>query len=386
MPIPASFKGVSSDCRPWEFVGELFVCRECGHLQKRMDKRWRQEAAAIYDTYDIYHLSDGSEQVKFTRNAAETRSLAILRRFAESVVVPDSGSLLDVGCGKGTLFRAFGTMFPGWKMVGSEQSDKCRAAVQAIDGVTAFHSGPLEQIQGTFELVTLIHVLEHVWDPVSMLHGLRRFLKQGGHMLIQVPNAFESSFDLMVTDHSSHFTLGSLMTLAEKAGLDISLISNEWLAKEITIVLAEPSTRKPAFDASRLDVNAFGTALATIDWLQAVVEDAASVAQPNGVAIFGTAVAGTWLAGMLGESVKFFVDEDPIRSGKRHMAKQVYHPRTVPTSVPIYLALPYPQAWLATRLQQSYPHLKFVAPPSPRFLSEDVNLQQKPLLPEPKAI
>jgi SAM-dependent methyltransferase len=41
---------------------------------------------------------------------------------------------------------------------------------------------------GSFDVITLWHVFEHLADPVSMLKEVRRLLKVGGRLLIEVPN------------------------------------------------------------------------------------------------------------------------------------------------------------------------------------------------------
>ena len=48
-------------------------------------------------------------------------------------------------------------------------------------------------------------------------------------------------------------------------------------------------------------------------WLGTIVDEAKACA---GIGVFGTAIAGTWLASMASESVGFFVDEDRQRTGK----------------------------------------------------------------------
>jgi hypothetical protein len=42
--------------------------------------------------------------------------------------------------------------------------------------------------------------------------------------------------------------------------------------------------------------------------------------------IFGTAVAGTWLAGARDIEVDFFVDEDPSRIGAKHLGIPIISP------------------------------------------------------------
>ncbi len=54
---------------------------------------------------------------------------------------------------------------PPWTLAGNEISDRDRRTIFAIPGVEAMHAGPIDSVPGRFELVTMVHVLEHVTVP-----------------------------------------------------------------------------------------------------------------------------------------------------------------------------------------------------------------------------
>jgi hypothetical protein len=60
---------VTSDCKPFAAGGRLFACRVCGSIQKLPDESWLADIKRIYKEYEIYHLSDGAEQLIFTDGA-----------------------------------------------------------------------------------------------------------------------------------------------------------------------------------------------------------------------------------------------------------------------------------------------------------------------------
>ena len=79
------------------------------------------------------------------------------------------------------------------------------------------------------DLVIYCHVLEHLPDPVKELRGVRKVLKEGGLLYIEVPglrNVRKSYYynqDLLrylQGAHNYHFTLKSLRNCAEKAGFE----------------------------------------------------------------------------------------------------------------------------------------------------------------------
>lgn len=98
------------------------------------------------------------------------------------------GKLLDVGCGTGLYLHAFQRL--GWEAYGVEisaavaEETRRRLGLKVISGVLEDAKFP----DGTFDVVTLIHVLEHLLDPVATLHEVCRILKSGGMALMAVPN------------------------------------------------------------------------------------------------------------------------------------------------------------------------------------------------------
>jgi 2-polyprenyl-3-methyl-5-hydroxy-6-metoxy-1,4-benzoquinol methylase len=110
------------------------------------------------------------------------RRLAILRRFATG------GTLLDVGAGIGEFIARASFLFD---CVGVEPSAEAVELAQTCFGV-AFRHGLLEDLPhrpGSFDVVTLWHVLEHVPLPGSTLARCCQLLRLGGHLAIAVPNA-----------------------------------------------------------------------------------------------------------------------------------------------------------------------------------------------------
>jgi SAM-dependent methyltransferase len=93
--------------------------------------------------------------------------------------------MLDVGCGNGATLRAFGQMAPGWTKAGTEFDEKYRTEIEAIPNTEPLHVGPVEFVPGAFDVITMVHVLEHIVEPVGVLETLRGKLASGGLFLVQ---------------------------------------------------------------------------------------------------------------------------------------------------------------------------------------------------------
>ncbi len=76
--------------------------------------------------------------------------------------------------------------------------------------------------RGSYDVVTLFHVLEHLKDPVDDIREMAAFLKEGGVFAIEVPDIL---YPKMRFDHKWHdghlygFDLQTLESVALKAGL-----------------------------------------------------------------------------------------------------------------------------------------------------------------------
>lgn len=355
---PPALGGVSSDIKPYPRSFPLWVCRACGHVQKSITPDWLTLTAEIYAQYDIYHLAGGAEQVVFQDDAAQARSARLLGRLLETAPQPPQGALLDVGCGNGAMLRSAAQLLPGWQLFGQEINDHFRADVESIPGVEKLLVGDVTEIDGTFDLITLLHVLEHIADPVGFLTRLGEKLNPGGLLLIQVPAFMDNPYDLLVADHASHFTPATLTHLAARAGLGAVAPAEYWIAKEISLLLQKAKEKPlvPQVEATRQAVEK------RIAWLRGLAEHARQIAANQPFGIFGTATGGTWLGGILQPA--FFVDEDALKAGGYHLQCPIYLPENAPSGGVVYLALaPAVAKSVYNRLQPRYPALKFIQPP-----------------------
>lgn len=111
--------------------------------------------------------------------------------YRERVPLPPTAArprLLDIGCGNGEyLARA---REAGWEVFGCDFDP---AAVRAASASGAeVREGGAEAFAdsiGSFDAVTLSHIVEHVHDPAALLARCRDLLKPGGTLFIDTPNA-----------------------------------------------------------------------------------------------------------------------------------------------------------------------------------------------------
>ncbi|MFX0196563.1 MAG: class I SAM-dependent methyltransferase [Candidatus Hodarchaeota archaeon] len=110
------------------------------------------------------------------------------------------GRLLDIGCGTGNfVFRAREL---GWDAYGIEISKRNSAFLRNELGLNVLNASIEEVNLGSeyFDVVILNHVLEHLFDPKSVLRKISGFLRKGGILAIYVPNELESLYSKLMLD------------------------------------------------------------------------------------------------------------------------------------------------------------------------------------------
>ncbi len=345
------FKRVTSDCKPWPEGGQLGICQSCGCVQALVNETWQKESAEIYKSYTIYHQGGGAEQGVFESSglgsARSDRLLTALKRLDQ---MPKTGRLLDLGCGNGGFLKSFHGHFPDWQLAGLEWDDKYRSQVEALPGVERLFTGPLAEVPGHFDAISMIHVLEHIEAPRQHLESVKAKLKPGGLLIIELPYYVENPFELFVADHASHFDSNTIRALLGLAGFRVGHLETQWVPKELSIV----AQNNPPV-AAESPVPDLRWISSVISWLRSVATDARALAHDSPrFGLFGTSIAAAWLFGELGNGIAFFVDEDPNRVGGDYFGLPVYHPSTVPAGSDVYVGLaPKLSYTVANRLQSS---------------------------------
>ena len=106
----------------------------------------------------------------------------------------EKGPIVDIGCGGGLFLRILRER--GYPGVGLDNSTDAARVAWRQNGVPVIcgdlTNSPLDR--GGFSLVTMFHVLEHVYDPVAYLRTARDLLAANGRLVVQVPNASSWQF------------------------------------------------------------------------------------------------------------------------------------------------------------------------------------------------
>lgn len=161
---------------------DLVRCCSC-HLVFVLKQPDMVELEKMYSIESGYHdkYAYGEADLTWETERAH-RHLGDIRRHKAS------GRLLDVGCSAGFFLKE--ARAAGWDVCGVELSEGTAAIARQRFGLDV-RTGVLTDdlfAPGSFDVVTLWDVIEHLKDPISILTTAKRLLKRDGVLLIETPN------------------------------------------------------------------------------------------------------------------------------------------------------------------------------------------------------
>jgi 2-polyprenyl-3-methyl-5-hydroxy-6-metoxy-1,4-benzoquinol methylase len=153
------------------------------------------------------------------------------KRFISAPKDIQKGSILDVGCGDGLFLSPLKDY--GWQVYGTELSEL--VARRARRGGINMRCGELTDLKyeaNFFEIVRMLSVLEHTYDPMAYLREAGRVLKPKGYLILEVPNfdsiakrVFKKDWvGLDIPRHLYHFQPKTLKEMLKKSGFNVDRI------------------------------------------------------------------------------------------------------------------------------------------------------------------
>ena len=168
---------------------------------------------------------------ELTDHSCEEEDEARSRSVADQFALVGSyrrlpGSLLDVGCGTGLFVCT--VQKGGWEATGLDASAWAVARGGQRCPRARFRAGLLRESDfpaGSFDVVTLWNVLEHVPRPVETLERIRSWLAFDGWLFLSLPNAdsriarlMGKRWVLLLREHLWYFSPTTIAALLSRSG------------------------------------------------------------------------------------------------------------------------------------------------------------------------
>ncbi|HAI77102.1 MAG TPA: methyltransferase [Microscillaceae bacterium] len=164
---------------------QLVACQSCGFIFTN-PRPTESHIAAYYQSeqYQSHSQQKGGffqKTYQWVRQKMQRRKLALVQTLA-----PQTGRLLDVGCGLGTFLRT--CQQAGWAVEGIEPNPQAATIAHKETGAIIYSSIFDPAIAPSYEVISLWHVLEHVHRLEETMLTIKRLLHPKGVLLIAMPN------------------------------------------------------------------------------------------------------------------------------------------------------------------------------------------------------
>ena len=218
-------------CPDFSITRESFSideCQKCYHLFTN-PRPTVQNIGNYYDSAAYVSHSDTDQGIinklyKVVRKATLSKKNSFVRSLS-----PQGSALLDVGCGTGYFLES--CQKSGWEVTGVEQDPRTRKKAEEKINKKVFQN--LEEVPeyNKYDIITLWHVLEHLYDLHKSIQKISSLLTDQGKIIIAVPNpdAYDAVFYQKywaaydVPRHLHHFRQNVLEELVGRNGLKIRL-------------------------------------------------------------------------------------------------------------------------------------------------------------------
>ena len=228
---------------------ENWICNRCGFVFQNPRMTEEEKDAFYARSYrQVYQGYNGPTEKDLVIQGERAKTLLeVVKRLISTVNVH-----LDIGCSAGLLIEAFQKAL-NCRSIGVEPGDTYR--IYSQEKGFKVHTD-LEDLQrdGTvqFDLISMIHVLEHIPNPVTYLTELRQqYLHPNGHVLLEVPNLFcHDSFEIA---HMSSFSQHTLAETLQQSGFSIVALKTQGSPRSKVLplyltVLAQPDKNRTNYN------------------------------------------------------------------------------------------------------------------------------------------
>ena len=198
--VPCALCGARETTRLYtKFKWGIERCRRCGliYANPRAPEEAilaRYSSEYFWNEYLPAVSAPGGEYDLDYQDQRHAAMLALIRRHS-----PNGRRMLEVGTGAGLFLKA--AQRAGWDTAGLELSSEGSAFARDRLGldVRTERAEEMSFPPGSFDVAVMFDVIEHLFDPVTVLEATRRAVSPGGIIVVSTPNY----------DALSRFVLGS---------------------------------------------------------------------------------------------------------------------------------------------------------------------------------
>ena len=203
---------------------KILECKDCGLLYT-IPRPNKNEIGKYYKSDEYYSHQENKEGF-IPKVYEKVKSINLKNKYTIATEKTRKGKILDIGCGVGDFLHTMEQH--GWEGTGVEPSEEAKAIAKNRIKAQLLSSEEQENlIDGSFDVITMWHVLEHVDALRWQIQQLYRLCKPGGRIIIALPNyksydgqyykAAWAAYD--VPRHLNHFNEENIIKIFEESHL-----------------------------------------------------------------------------------------------------------------------------------------------------------------------
>lgn len=224
----------------------IWECADCG-LRFTQDVPDQETIGPFYqsDAY-ISHSDTKKGLVNAIYHQVRNFTLKQKRKLIIRVTGKMQGRILDIGAGTGAFLDQMHQR--GWKVTGLEPDAGARSVAAEKYRLELLElSGLTKPDPGTYDAITMWHVLEHVHELHSYIHTIRELLVPGGVLVLALPNYKSEDARIYgenwaaydVPRHLYHFCPASVKKLLSIHDMELQSIHPMWFDSFYISLLSE---------------------------------------------------------------------------------------------------------------------------------------------------
>lgn len=217
------------ETKDYFFTNESFSlekCNACGFVFTN-PLPLKENLGKYYETEE--YLSHDSNKRGIIKNIYKiVREINLKNKYGIISRYMHSGKILDIGSGTGEFLNYFKNK--GWKTIGIEPNQEAREFAVNNYQLSVVDEKELDLVENNSQnVVTMWHVLEHVYDLDERMETLHRILKKDGILVVALPmidspdsikfGKYWSGLD--VPRHLYHFSSSTFELLAKRYKFNI---------------------------------------------------------------------------------------------------------------------------------------------------------------------
>jgi len=198
-------------------------CSNCGLMRQGPDNCGKS-------AFSLQSCAGGSERYTQQRIEKESTQLADYIKILPKLnkLRPDKGKLLEIGCSTGLLLNELRKV--GWNVSGVEPDEWAFNLAKTnfkLDVTNSYFQDAGYKAE-FFDVIVMLHVIEHIPNPVEALNQINSLIRPGGILVMETPRYDTIWFKFLrgrersvIPGHLYYFTRKSLTDMASAAGFKL---------------------------------------------------------------------------------------------------------------------------------------------------------------------